>query len=53
MPGHAIESMWFVMHLAERLGNKDLIRRAAEGMLRHLEFGWDEKFWRHFSVAGY
>jgi N-acylglucosamine 2-epimerase len=44
MPGHAIESMWFVMHVAERLGNKDLIRRAAEVMRWHLEFGWDEKF---------
>jgi N-acylglucosamine 2-epimerase len=44
MPGHAIESMWFVMHLAERLGDKDLISRAAEVMRRHLELGWDEKF---------
>jgi N-acylglucosamine 2-epimerase len=44
MPGHAIESMWFVMHVAERRGDKELIRRAAEVMRRHLEFGWDEKF---------
>jgi mannose/cellobiose epimerase-like protein (N-acyl-D-glucosamine 2-epimerase family) len=43
MPGHAIESMWFVMHVAERQGDKELIRRAAEVMRRHMEFGWDEK----------
>ena len=44
MPGHAIESMWFVMHVAERRGDQEMIRRAADGMRRHLEFGWDEKF---------
>jgi N-acylglucosamine 2-epimerase len=44
MPGHAIESMWFVMHVAQRRGDKKLIRRAAEVMRWHLEFGWDVKF---------
>lgn len=44
MPGHAIESMWFVMHLARRRGNTAMIRRAAEAMRWHLELGWDEKF---------
>jgi N-acylglucosamine 2-epimerase len=41
MPGHAIESMWFVLHLARRRGNKQLARRAAELIRRHLEAGWD------------
>lgn len=44
MPGHAIESMWFVMHLARRRGNLDLIRRAAEVVRWHLEFGWDPEY---------
>ena len=44
MPGHAIESMWFVMHLARRRGDGDTIRRAAEAMRWHLERGWDGEF---------
>jgi N-acylglucosamine 2-epimerase len=41
MPGHAIESMWFVMHVARRRGDQALIRRAAEVVRWHLELGWD------------
>lgn len=41
MPGHAIESMWFVMHLARRHGDAETIRSAAEAMRWHLERGWD------------
>lgn len=44
MPGHAIESMWFVMHLARRRGDRRTIERAAEAMRRHLELGWDTEF---------
>jgi N-acylglucosamine 2-epimerase len=44
MPGHAIESMWFVMHLARRRGDSDTVRRAAEAMRWHLERGWDKEF---------
>jgi N-acylglucosamine 2-epimerase len=44
MPGHAIESMWFVMHVARRRGDKDLIRRAAEVIRWHLELGWDAEY---------
>lgn len=44
MPGHAIESMWFVMHLARRHGDMDTVRRAAEAMRWHLERGWDPEF---------
>jgi N-acylglucosamine 2-epimerase len=44
MPGHAIESMWFVMHLARRRGNREGVFRAAEVMRRHLELGWDREF---------
>jgi N-acylglucosamine 2-epimerase len=44
MPGHAIESMWFVMHVAQRRGNTTLIQRAAEVMRWHLEIGWDPEY---------
>jgi N-acylglucosamine 2-epimerase len=44
MPGHAIESMWFVMHLARRRGDSGTIHRAAEAMRWHLERGWDKKY---------
>jgi len=44
VPGHAIESMWFVMHVAHRLGKEDLVEQAAEVMQWHLEAGWDPEF---------
>ena len=56
MPGHAIESMWFVMHVAERRGDQKTIRRAAEAMHRHLELGWDAEFGGIFlsrDIAGH
>jgi N-acylglucosamine 2-epimerase len=56
MPGHAIESMWFVMHLAQRRGDQKTIRRAAEAMHRHLELGWDAEFGGIFlsrDIAGH
>lgn len=44
MPGHAIESMWFVLHVARRRGDVDLIRRATEVIRWHLEAGWDPEY---------
>ena len=44
MPGHAIESMWFVLHLARRRGDADTIRDAADAMRWHLERGWDKEY---------
>ena len=44
MPGHAIESMWFVLHVARRRGDKALIQRAAEVIRWHLELGWDTEY---------
>jgi N-acylglucosamine 2-epimerase len=40
-PGHAIESMWFVLHWARWRGNAAIIARAAEVIRWHLEAGWD------------
>ena len=44
MPGHAIESMWFVLHVARQRGDQDLIQRAVEVIRWHLEYAWDEEF---------
>ena len=43
MPGHAIESMWFIIHHALRRNDRATIRRAAEVMRWHLELGWDKE----------
>lgn len=42
-PGHSNESMWFMMDLATRNNDKDLIDRAVEILLRTTEYGWDKK----------
>jgi N-acylglucosamine 2-epimerase len=44
MPGHAIESMWFVMHRALRRGDRATAARAAEVMRWHLEKAWDPEY---------
>lgn len=43
-PGHAIESMWFVMDLAQRIGNQEILFQAVERGLKMMEFGWDNEF---------
>lgn len=44
VPGHAIESMWFVIHIFRRAGDETRIRQAVEAIRWHLEFGWDEAY---------
>jgi|SRR5579884_53598 N-acylglucosamine 2-epimerase len=44
MSGHAIESMWFVLHRAQRRGDRALAARAAEVIRWHLETGWDREY---------
>ncbi len=44
MPGHGIESMWFVMHWARRKGRQDVIRKAAAVVRRQLEAAWDSEY---------
>lgn len=44
VPGHAIESMWFMIHIFQRLGNDERIRQAIETIKWHIEFGWDEEY---------
>jgi N-acylglucosamine 2-epimerase len=44
MPGHAIESMWFVIHHALRRNDQATIQRAIEVIRWHLELGWDKEY---------
>ncbi len=44
VPGHAIESMWFVLHRALRKGDRGLARQAVEVIRWHLEKGWDPEY---------
>jgi N-acylglucosamine 2-epimerase len=41
MPGHAIESMWFVMDWALSRRDMAMVKRAAEVIEWHLQLGWD------------
>lgn len=42
IPGHGIEAMWFIMDIANRRDDKELMKKAVEITLSMLEFGWDE-----------
>jgi N-acylglucosamine 2-epimerase len=44
VPGHAIESMWFMIHIFQRAGDDVRIRQAIEAIRWHLEFGWDDEY---------
>jgi N-acylglucosamine 2-epimerase len=43
-PGHAIEAMWFVMDLARRSNDQQLIYKAKDIMLHTLQKGWDSEY---------
>jgi N-acylglucosamine 2-epimerase len=43
-PGHANESMWFMMDLAVRNNDKALIDRCVDILLRTTEKGWDKEY---------
>ncbi|MCL1933312.1 MAG: AGE family epimerase/isomerase [Candidatus Azobacteroides sp.] len=40
-PGHTNEAMWFMMDLAERYDNRELMKSATDILLRSIEYGWD------------
>ncbi len=44
VPGHVIESMWFMIHIFSRSGDEVRIRQAIEAIRWHLEFGWDKEY---------
>lgn len=43
-PGHAIEAMWFIVDLGNRLEDKDLIQKAVDIAIREIEYGWDSEY---------
>lgn len=43
-PGHGIEAMWFLMDVAEKLGQPSLIDRAVDISLQILDYGWDKEY---------
>ena len=43
-PGHAIESMWFMIHILQRENDAARIQQAIETIRWHLELGWDEEY---------
>ncbi len=44
IPGHAIESMWFMIHIYQKVGNYTIINQAIECIRWHLELGWDYEY---------
>ena len=44
VPGHAIESMWFQIHIARAMGNDKIIGKAINIIRTHLERGWDRQY---------
>lgn len=43
-PGHAIEAMWFIMDLGERLKRQDLINKATDITCKMIRKGWDQEY---------
>ncbi len=43
-PGHAIESAWMMMEIADRTDNKNLMSTAIDVVLSSLEQGWDNEY---------
>jgi len=44
VPGHAIESMWFMIHIYRHWGNKRRIEEAVATIKRHIQYGWDAQY---------
>ena len=43
-PGHGIEAMWFIMDIARRRDNRELIDKTVEVILSTLDFAWDREY---------
>lgn len=43
-PGHGIEAMWFIMDIARRRQDTELINQAVDVILNTLQFAWDETY---------
>ncbi len=55
-PGHGIEAMWFVMDIARRHNDLELINQAVDVVISILEFSWDKEYagiYYFMDVKGY
>src|SRR5205823_5814013 len=52
-PGHGIEAMWFVMDLAKRSNNKELIQKAVDTTINILDYSWDYQYGGIFYFLDY
>jgi N-acylglucosamine 2-epimerase len=43
-PGHAIESMWFVIQTAQKTGRPEYIQKAVNVIKKAIESGWDSEY---------
>jgi len=43
-PGHTLEALWFIMDTANKTQKLDIVEKAANCMIKTLEFGWDKEF---------
>ncbi len=43
-PGHTLECMWFVIHYALDVGQREIIEPAVKVVRRALELGWDRSY---------
>lgn len=50
MPGHSLESMWFLMDIAARNHDSALLTKTVEIALNLLEYGWDRQYGGIFYV---
>lgn len=44
VPGHGIETLWFIMLVAKRWNDRGIIDRCVEALHWNLEFGWDREY---------
>jgi len=43
-PGHGLEAMWFMMDLAKRSNDQQLIQKAVDTTINILDYSWDTKY---------
>lgn len=43
-PGHGLETLWFLMDIAERQNDRELIQKCTDAVISTLEYGWDSEY---------
>lgn len=44
VPGHALESMWFMIHIYQQMNDMERVDQAIECIRWNMELGWDKTF---------